>query len=62
MSTLGDIAKAAAEFFKFRSKKYEGDREDRREFEKQMAAESEAKWKRRQEGWREKSAAKILGG
>ncbi len=62
MSTLGDVAKAAAEFFKFRCKKYEGDREDRREFEKLEAAESEAKWKRRQEGWDEKSTAKILVG
>lgn len=62
MSTLGDIAKAAAEFFKFRSKKYEGDRTDRRERESREASETAAKWKRRQEGWREKSAAKILGG
>lgn len=62
MSTLGDIAKAIKAGAELWAKKYDGAREDRLKREKEALEKLDAQWRRRQEGWREKSTSKILGG
>lgn len=62
MSAFSDFCKAVKSVFDFKTKKYDGEREDRLKREFAAQQEWEARHKRIQEGWREKSASKILGG
>lgn len=62
MSAVGDLCKAAKAWFDYRLAKYSGNRADQKESAAEVKKAKAAKAKRIKEGWREKSASKILGG
>lgn len=62
MSAFSDLCKAVVAVFSFQEKKFLGDREDRLKREEAKLKSDIAKWQRRDEGWRQGNAGKILGG